>query len=80
MSSENINSSISSKSEEDYCSNNEETESYIQHGTWRGPRFPFIGKLVLHVKIHISKNLLEFFELFITLEISELTSQGHQLL
>ena len=34
MLSENINTPISSESEEYNCSDNEETESDIQHGLW----------------------------------------------
>ena len=39
------------------------------------PHFPFIGKSDLNVEIHNSENLLECFDLFITLEISELISK-----
>ena len=58
MSIEHINRFVSSKSEEDDCSNNE-TECDTQHGKW----IKVIGKPGLKIKIQNSKNPLECFEL-----------------
>ena len=75
MSSENINSAVSSENEEDDCSD-KETESDIRHGTWTEQScFVFIWKPGLNIEIQDSENLLEFCELFITLEISELAGK-----
>ena len=57
MSTENINRPISFKNEKDDCTNNEETESDIQHGKWMKAAIeqPFIGKMGLKVEIQIKK-------------------------
>jgi hypothetical protein len=73
MSSENINKPISFESEEDDCSDDEETESDILQSkrTKEGIEwslFTFIGK-------PDSENPLECSELFITREITELMSR-----
>ena len=72
MSSENINKPISFESEEDDCSDDEETEKNIQHDTWtkaqtEWPRFLLIGKSELNVKFRQS-----IFHLLITPEMAEL--------
>ena len=70
LSSENISTPISFKSEEDDCSD-DETESDIEHGKWTEPGiellcFTFIGKMGLKVEILKSENPLECFEIYIT--------------
>jgi hypothetical protein len=77
-SSESYASDISCESEDE--SSDEVIDTDIKHGTWTNvgterPRFPFIGKPGLNVKIENSENPLEFFELFITPEIAELISR-----
>ena len=67
MSSENISSAISLKSQEDDCSD-DQTDSDTQHGKWTKteielPHFTSIRKMGLKLK---TENLLEYFEIFIT--------------
>ena len=77
--SESYASDIASYSEDQ--SSDDVIDTDIHHGTWTNigterTRFPFIGKPGLNVKIENSENPLEFFELFITPEISELISSS----
>ena len=64
----------------DISCESEDESSDIQHGTWTNvgterPRFPFIRKPDLNMKIENSENPLKFFELFITPEIAELINR-----
>ena len=73
--SESYANDIASDSEDQ--SSDDVIDTDIHHGTWTNvgterPRFPFIGKPGLNVKIENSENPLEFFELFIIPKISEL--------
>ena len=75
-----ISRAISSESEDEEDFSDEEIETDMQYRTWTNagterPRFPFIGKPGLNVEIKNSKNPLEFFELFITSDITELISR-----